>query len=385
MFNSRRIPTSWSHWWRRLRSQLLPLLSFVACTAAMIWLWDRQGQIPNAIGEVEAVRIAVASGADGVLATVSQDQPQWSLFDVVERDEVIARLDDRPVQAELATFVKRRVEAEKKLDATSARFAVNEEKNLLDRLREASRLARQVERYRLDALDRNVTIERDRVELQRREARLKYLQTVHQQDPVTVTDQMVFEYRLMRDQLATRIEENIKAKDLAEQLAAEATQRFADLPGPIVAEMDKILAPVRAAIDVEEARMDELKVQIELLQIRAPFRGTISAVHAWPGQAVREGDPIITIAAQQGRYIVSYVRQRQRIQVEVDMVVHVRHRMPGARSLETKIERVGPQFEPVPLQQLSDPRVPEWGLPVRISIPANLATRPGELLDLTFE
>ncbi len=385
MVKKRRIPTSWSHWWRRLRSQLLPLVSFVACTAAMIWLWDRQEQIPNAIGEVEAVRIEVASGADGVLATVAQDQPQWSLFDIVERGEVIARLDDRPVQAELATLEKRRIEAEKKLDATSARVATDEEERRLDRLREASRLARQVERYRLDALDRNVTIERDRVELQRREARFKYMATVHQQDPVTVTDQMLFEYRLMRDQLATRIKENIKAKDLAEQLAAEVTQRIADLPEPIVAELDKILAPVRAAIDVEEARMDELRVQVELLQIRAPIRGTISAVHVWPGQAVREGDPIVTIAADQGRYIVSYVRQQQRIQPEVDMVVHIRHRVPGAREQATKIERVGRQFEPVPLHQLTNPRVPEWGLPVRISIPANLAARPGELVDITFE
>ena len=36
------------------------------------------------------------------------------------------------------------------------------------------------------------------------------------------------------------------------------------------------------------------------------------------------------------------------------------------------------------LHQLADPNVPQWGLPVMISMPPELDVRPGELIDVTF-
>jgi hypothetical protein len=40
--------------------------------------------------------------------------------------------------------------------------------------------------------------------------------------------------------------------------------------------------------------------------------------------------------------------------------------------------------EPVPAHQLRDPKVLEWGVPVRITVPAGLTLKPGELLDVAF-
>lgn len=90
------------------------------------------------------------------------------------------------------------------------------------------------------------------------------------------------------------------------------------------------------------------------------------------------------MAAEHGRYIVSYVRPDQGIQPKAEMPVQVRLRAASARPLPSKVESIGPQIEQIPQHQCRDPRVPEWGLPVRIRIPFGCAARPGELLDVSF-
>ena len=112
--------------------------------------------------------------------------------------------------------------------------------------------------------------------------------------------------------------------------------------------------------------------------------GEITMVHAYPGQAVQAGDPVVTIAQDSGRYIVSYIRADQRIRVEPNMEVRVREKRSGARPVRASIVKVGPQMELVPLQHLRDPTQPEWGVPITIELPPELDVRPGELIDIIF-
>jgi hypothetical protein len=81
---------------------------------------------------------------------------------------------------------------------------------------------------------------------------------------------------------------------------------------------------------------------------------------------------------------VSYVRQEVRFRPEAGMPVDIRLRLAGARTFTTKVERVGPQIELVPEHQRRDPRLLEWGLPVRIAVPPDLTIRPGELVDVYY-
>ena len=53
--------------------------------------------------------------------------------------------------------------------------------------------------------------------------------------------------------------------------------------------------------------------------------------------------------------------------------------------LSATVIKVGPQFEAAPTELLQDPRRPEWVLPIRVSFPAALNARPGELVDLMFD
>jgi hypothetical protein len=116
------------------------------------------------------------------------------------------------------------------------------------------------------------------------------------------------------------------------------------------------------------------------VEVVAPISGQIVRIHHEPGQNVSNGQSIFTIAASRGRHITTYVRSDQRAQPEPGMRVDVRQRSDAARTYEAIVERVGPQYEPVPPAQLRDRKAEEWGLPVIILLPENADLKPGELV-----
>ncbi len=377
----RTIPIPLSRRLQRLRYTLLPVASFCTCIMLTGWLWQRQGQLPNGVGEVEAVRIDVASGADGTLTPLPRGQ--WTLFDRVEANDVLARLDDRTVRAEMATLKAELARVRGELTAAVEQIELDESERTHDHQRESRRLVWQHEQHRLDALDRRAAIETERIEEMRLSGQLAYLEPLRSQDAVSIME--ITDLRFQRDEVRKRIEENERclAEAKAQFQRSEATLR--DYPHLRTAQTVRLLEPLAAETAVVESRMDELQVRIDGLEIRAPISGTICAIHGWPGQSLRAGDPVVTVAADQGRYIVSYVRQEQRLQPKVGMPVWLRVRGSGNRLVKSVVQRVGPQVETVPLHQQRDPRVQEWGQPVCIQPPENLELRPGQLIDIRFD
>lgn len=117
-----------------------------------------------------------------------------------------------------------------------------------------------------------------------------------------------------------------------------------------------------------------------LIDIAAPFGGQVVKIHFHPGQAVTGGERLFTLAGDRGVSITTYVRSDQAIRPEPGMAVDVRERSDSAKTFQAVIERVGPQYEPVPAAQLRDRKTEEWGLPVIITVPPDANLKPGELV-----
>ena len=162
-------------------------------------------------------------------------------------------------------------------------------------------------------------------------------------------------------------------------------ERLAELPRPEDTELGAMLLPLRAGIQTIESQARELALQVEALEIRAPIAGTVAAVHLHPGQTARIGEPILTIADNQSRYVVVYLRGNQQFQASVGMPVVVQPRLAGAQQFESIIDRIGPTFEEVPPHHRRDPTVLEWGLPVRIPLPESPLLRPGQLVGVLIK
>ena len=374
------IPIPLTQRWRRFRYLLLPYIVVGVSIVSISWLWRKQGEFANAVGEVEVVRIDVAATSDGML--VPLPQVPWTLFDAVQANQILARLDDQHIQAGLATLAAEAIELEKQVEATTAEIELEQSEAKFDKFREAIRLALRIEQLRLELLDRNVDLATDEVELQRLTARVDFVAPLREGGAVTELE--LTEARLLRDEAAARLAERTIARDETVQQGRLAIKHFREIPEIEKAAVEKILGPVRASLTTHEARIKELRLQLNSLVIRAPINGIITTIHTWPGQVVRAGDPIVTLAADKGRYIVTYVREDQPIRPQVNMTVAVRPRRNQRAQYEATIKNIGPQVEEVPTHQLADPTVPQWGLPVMITLPPELDVRPGELIDITF-
>ena len=356
--DTQRIPVPFSQRFRHFRYGALPYIGFVLCVLAMAWLWQHQAMQPQAVGEVEAKRVLVTAGAEGTLAPWHRE---WTLFDQVEQNEVIARLDDRLVQAQIKAIGAESARLRAERDAAAEQSSLDHLDREIDHRQEAFRLAWQIQQHRLDVLDRKVVLEADRVELMRREERLSYLERMQGGNAVSALE--LVEERLQRDRVREGVAQNDAALAEAEKQrdwAVEQLKKYPVLPAPKVAEL---LKPFDAAIAVQEALLEELRVQVDRLQIRAPIRGTIAAIHCWPGQNVRVGDPVVTLADPQSRYVVSFVRQDHPIRPTAGTPVDIRVRLPGAKPVAAVVSCVGPQVELLPehLRNRSGPA--RMGLP----------------------
>ncbi|NLS94455.1 MAG: HlyD family efflux transporter periplasmic adaptor subunit [Planctomycetaceae bacterium] len=377
----RHIPIPLGRRLQRLRYSALPMASFVVCVFLAGWLWQRQGLLPNSVGEVEAVRIDVAAGADGIIVPLPRGQ--WTLFDRVEANDVLVRLDDRAVRAEVATLKAELIRLRGDLAAAAEQIELDEAQRQHDHRRESRRLIWQTEQQRLDVLDRRAAIEADRIEEIRLNEQLTLLEPLQSQE--AVSNMEITDLRLQRDEVRKRIEENERGLTESQTQLDRSLASLQEYPQLRTAQAAKLLKPLEAAIAVGERQLDELQVQIDGLVIRAPISGTICEIHSWPGQSLRAGDPVVTLAADQGRYIVSYVRQEQRVRPTVGMAVWVRVHGAGGSLVRSVVERVGPQVELVPVHLQRDPKVEEWGQPVCIRPPANLELCPGQLIDIRFD
>jgi multidrug resistance efflux pump len=140
---------------------------------------------------------------------------------------------------------------------------------------------------------------------------------------------------------------------------------------------------LHTAITNVEVRIEDLEFKLDSLEVRAPISGRVTQLVAVPGQAVIQGQIIMTITSDVSSQVISYIRQDQRFKPTAGMPVVLRSQIEGA-TVAAEVKQVGPRVEAMPTQQLRDPRTPEWGIPVIISIPPDMKFRPGELVEVRF-
>lgn len=377
------IPTPWSQRWHHLRRSLLPVLCFAGSVLAALWLWDRQGRQPNVIGRVEAVRVNVIAGIDGRLVPLTGlPGTGWRVLDTVQPGDIVARLDDSALRALVDALRADMLALQKELGAKTAELALEQRDRRQESLREASRLACEVEKCRLDILDRTALIQQDRIQLQRLNTQLEMVQMAKSRGVVSGWESR--DIQTERDIVAKRIEDTAAALAVAQENQTAALARQRSLPTHPEPDLEEHLAPIRASIVAAEARVREAEAQIEGLVLRSPIAGKIAAIYYQPGQAVSAREWIMTIAADNVEHIVGYIRPWQQIQPVVGGRVGVRPSGMVSRVTDATVEGVGVQWEPLPLEMARDQKVVELVLPVRIRTPANLQLLPGQRVDITF-
>lgn len=339
--------------------------------------------MPNGIGRVEALRVNIAAATEGrLLPNDELADGWWRPFDEVQQGQIVARLDDRPLVAQLKALQSDAAALHAELVASDVQTGLAQFDRRQEHFREAATLAYQVERYRLDVLERLALVEQARLDLQRLDAQINLIE---QAAASGVGSRSGFATsRANRESLNKLLQTQTAALRQAEANLEAAQARMSSFPELQSPDVDAGLAPIRESIRAAESRVDETRARIDSMVIRTPIAGTVVAVHAHPGQGVRAGDPVVTVAAKEADSITGYVPAAHRFRPRVGMEVGVRLRVPGSRMAKSVVQQVGSQWEPMPAELLGDPQSTQLALPVRIGIPGGMDVRPGEIVDIRF-
>jgi multidrug resistance efflux pump len=389
-----KIPVPWEQRWRAIRYRTVPIVVFLLAAAVTAYLWNRQLTVTQIVGEVHAGKVDVAVQYDGIL--LEEPYHTWKLYDRVEKDDVLAQLDEGPTLALIATVRAELEQAKGELAAAQEEFYTTLDDREFERSSEARRLANEVETRRLAIADRKALLIAAEMELKRQQERYNVVEQAQRKSKSgpLISDIDAIEIQRLRDVAQETVRGHKGYIAQAERELKFAVERLGQQTPTVKADINRVLDPLRGTIAYQQARIDELEVLRKALVIRAPISGLIvpttltnnapnQPILAIPGQQVRAGTVLFTIAAEKPEYIVSYVRPSQRLRPTVGMAVAVRPTNTN-QIYHSLVDKIGPQVELIPPHQLRDQRVMEWGLPVRIPVPATLNVRPGELVNLKF-
>jgi len=101
---------------------------------------------------------------------------------------------------------------------------------------------------------------------------------------------------------------------------------------------------------------------------------------------VAPGDPIVTISQGNSERIVAFIRQPLMTEIGTNKMVEVRSRGNAKAFGIGQVLAVGSQLEPIYPQLLparaQGSNIPEFGLPILVSIPPGMRLYGGEMVDL---
>ncbi|RMF24117.1 MAG: HlyD family efflux transporter periplasmic adaptor subunit [Deltaproteobacteria bacterium] len=306
------------------------------------------------------------------------------LFESVDSGDIVADLDPARVEAEIATARAELARIEAQLDAARLAIEGGASPTEIDRRTELRRFAVDVEDRRLEELSLLVSIESDRVIAQRLGLERRRIEALERDGVVSEAE--LDDIRLRHETVLRRIDENrrLLAQVRRERDAAQARLEQFSQTASADELRDASLAPLRAEIDTQNARIAELQVARQALVLRSPVDGQIASILARPGQAVVAGQPVVRVAQRFASDIIAYAPDRAPRMPRVGQPAKVIARR-GGPALESVVLRVGPAIEPMPNRLWRNAGITEYGRPFLVAAGAPLRLIPGELVDVQVE
>jgi multidrug resistance efflux pump len=331
-----------------LNLHVMPVVIWALALACVVGLFQQRWRRFEIVGLAQSRIHEIAATTTGRVKSIPV-----RLFEEVGPGQILAVLDDEPLQADRKT-------------------------DFIARYRQ---FANDVERTRGRILELRAILEPDLIMLEDLQLEVKIAQELLEKDAVAP-------YDLQRAQaaynaLAKKIEENQLLLDQFQRDLKKTEQRrdeFAKRQS-VYLSPDSVLAIAPEAIEDQERQIEKLLAERAALRLKSPCEGIVSQIFCKPGEAVLAGAPILTIAEAQPTEIIAYADENQAGLLRENMEVQlVKTNLPAQIATAAQITHVGPTVEPVPLRLLRNPLIPQWGRPFLVKIPLGLELTPGELV-----
>jgi multidrug resistance efflux pump len=334
----------------------LPAFIFGTALLVLALLWRGHIAAPTLTGQVEPVLANVSCYKPGTLSQLCVNR-----FQTVKTGDTLGEVlvtDPRILASSLAVI---------QADIEALRVGMQP-------LVARQRAAMDYGQLRLDWMRQRAQLAMARVNLQFAEADFRRTEALYK-DKI-VAERVYDQAKTSQDRLRHEVDELAK-------LVEEQTRNFEQITNSV--DVTKLSDdPLRAALAVQESKLKLTEAELSPITLRAPVDGTVSVIFHRSGEAVAAGEPILSIAAANAVRIVGYIRPPVSEEPKVGSRVEVRTRGIHRQIGSATIIEVGSQFEPIAPALQAPLRFAnlELGLPIGISIPPNLKTRPGELVDL---
>ncbi len=352
------IPIPWSQRWAEARVRYIPAAVFVGVVLLAALLWKDYASAPTLVGQAEAMAINVSSYKPGMLAQLNVTR-----FQKVKLGDEIGQVlvtDPKILESSLALI----------------QAQIEELRASLTPLADQQRLAMEYSEIRLHWMSQRAQLGEARANLQVAQADFRRIEQLFKDKIVSERDYDAAKAK--QDSLANEVDE--LARSVQDQ-----GQRVAELQPTNSADISKVTdESLRAAIAVQESKLHLTEAELRPVVLRATADGMVDVILHHAGEAVTAGEPIVQITPYEAVRIVGYLRPPVLAEPKAGARVEVRTRGTQRQIGSAQILEVGAQFEPLApaLQMPSQIARNELGLPLSISVPANLKIRPGELVDL---
>ena len=352
-----------------VRTRLLPWGMWGVTMATAAWLW-RDVRHESAVGFALGVEYKLAPTLAARVDTLPVAPGQR-----VRAGQVVATLDARTIDAELAIVAAERTRLEAELGAVRSETSV--------RVGESSRELEE------SVAAADLALKSARAERNVRAAEFKALEAQTQRLTDLVSQRMADRREL--DALAVTHAGLQKQLQMADTLVAQlvsqvagAKARRALLPQDAT---ELALAPVRAELAVLAAQELLLAAQKDATILRAPADGEVAAVFIRPGEVATAGLPVLTIVSHgpgPGDEILVCLSETQSGSVRIGEAALVNPRGAAGDGLPAHVTRVAPQVSELPLRCRRNPQYPEWGREVAVALDEHLPLLPGQAFSVSF-
>ncbi|MDA8563293.1 HlyD family efflux transporter periplasmic adaptor subunit [Mariniblastus sp.] len=398
---SQPIPTPVGRKLSRGIKQWLPSVAFVLMCAACLWLSQFQGQTVMLTGEVEARELIISSPQAGIVNAILPELGENTdpVYSNVSKGQLIVRLDDGSVRQTLDELQSELLSLSRSVDVELARIDSSDEAprvpvsaksaSVLSGNKPADdqdqKLANELQAWRLGAatIERQLKqVELARLKLNLRQANYQGLTSQRVNSPASTTGSV--DTGLVEEKGALEMAVAKLNTDLAFDGTAQTNRKLlssVDESGLSVA-VRSLFRSMRRRCDLLQSRFAATQKLASSLDILSPVDGQIDGTHVQPLQLVEPGAPIVSMIPSRETYAIGYARENSAIRPVVGMSVALRSHSDPSLRFTSMIESVGPKIESIPSRHRINPRVEEWGRPVRIPIPEEMAIEPGSSVSI---
>jgi multidrug resistance efflux pump len=322
----------------RTTARLAPLVLIMALTA---FFFARNVGLGggSARGFSEAIPLNVSSAAGGRMIELRVGVGQ-----AVKTGDIIAKLDSRPFELERQRVLAERSMLEAKLLAETSKEEDSVTRAEVWRLRTFA--GAQQDQAALAALDKEI----------------ERLNGLLEDQLVKASD--VEPLLRQRDALAARVESYERAK--AAGRAGLDGKPTSGRPNAHAGAVQVRTAPLREALTVNKAVLDQIDFKIGTLVLRAPADGYVSTVGRRPGELLAPNEPAVVIVAHRPGVFEIYIPARDQKPISVGTTALISRAGLLSRSARGRVIEVSPTVVEMPPRLRSSPQVPLWGRLIRV-------------------